>query len=123
MDNVANKADEILTEAQDILKKSRASGLKFTGNGFQHIDKQVRRIVRIAKYKFHWSRKSLFGYILKSFPELESRLKPDEIKYSKTSALYQLMTSQEKSLIIKRLEQIEKKNKTKIQSTIFLNLK
>jgi len=108
---MTSKASEIITEAQQILEKSKIEGVKFTGNGFRRIDKQVNAIIAIAKYKFKWRRSTLFRYILGTFPELEVRLTPREKKYSMTSALYQIMDGRQKSTIIKRLDQIQKRNR------------
>jgi hypothetical protein len=107
-----NKAEEIVKEANKILEQSSTGGMVFTGNGYQNIDKQVRTIIRIAKYKFGWSRSALFTYILQTCPELRERLTNREIKNSKTSALYQIMNSKQKSLVIQRLDQIQKRNKS-----------
>lgn len=107
-----DKATEIVTEAKQILEKSKSEGMKFTGNGYRRIDRQVNCIVAIAKYKFKWRRSTLFRYILNTFPELEDRLTPREMRYSITSALYQIMDGRQKSTIIKRLDQIQKRNKT-----------
>lgn len=108
-----NKAEDIVKEANKILEESGTGGMVFTGNGYQHIDKQVRTIVRIAKYKLSWKRSAIFSYILETCPELRERLTTHEIKNSKTSALYQLMDSKQKSLVIKRLDQIQKRNRMK----------
>ena len=112
---MTSKASEIITEAQQILNHPPApfkgGNLRDTGNGFRRIDKQVNAIVAIAKYKFKWRRKTLFDYILKTFPEMEVRLSPREKKYSMTSALYQIMDGRQKSTIIKRLDQIQKHNR------------
>jgi hypothetical protein len=108
--------NEILTEAQQILDAERSRDIKFTGNGFQYVDRQIRAIIRVAKYKLRWKRSSIFSYILESCPELRERLNVHEIKHSKTSALFQLMDSSQKSLVIKRLDQIQKHNKEKNQN-------
>lgn len=104
------KGESIVSEANEILSHPSDKYI-LTDNGYQVIDKQVKRIVKIAKYNFHWSRKALFNFILKTHESLKPRLKPEEIKYSKTSALYQLMDSKQKSLVIKRLDQIERRNR------------
>lgn len=108
-----NKAEDIVKEANKILEQSGTGGMVFTGNGYQHVDKQVRTIIRVAKYKLGWKRSSLFSYILETCPELRERLTNQEIKHSKTSALYTLMDSKQKSLVIQRLDQIQKRNKVK----------
>lgn len=106
-----NKAQDIINEAQQILSQP-ADGLKPTGDGFRRVDSQVNTIIRIAKYKLHWTRSSIFSFMLETCPEYRKRLTDHEIKHSKTSALFQLMTSADKSLVIKRLDQIQKRNKT-----------
>ena len=89
--------------------------MKYVGNGYRRIDRQVNAIIAIAKYKFRWRRSTLFRYILNTFPELEVRLTPREKKYSITSALYQIMDGRQKSTIIKRLDQIQKRNRKENQ--------
>ena len=110
-----NKAAEIITEAKNILHSAEftptKSGLRDVGNGFRRIDTQVNAIVAIAKYKLKWKRRALFNYILGTFPELEARMTERETRYSITSALYQIMDGRQKSTIIKRLDQIQKKNR------------
>lgn len=112
---ILNKAAEIITEAKNILHSAEftptKSGLRDVGNGFRRIDTQVNAIVAIAKYKLKWKRRALFNYILGTFPELEARMTERETRYSITSALYQIMDGRQKSTIIKRLDQIQKKNR------------
>lgn len=103
------KSQELINEANAILSQP-ASGLKLTGDGFRRVDKQVNTIIRIAKYKLHWKRSSIFSFMLETCPEYRKRLTDHEIKHSKTSALFMLMTSADKSLVIKRLDQIQKRD-------------
>ncbi len=89
---------EILAEAYQILADTT-------------VNSQVNKIVAIARYRFRWSRKALFNFILETFPDLKDGLSERQIKFHTTSALYAAMDSTQKSKIIQRLEQIEKRNK------------
>lgn len=70
-------------------------------------EKQIKKITKIAKYNFKWSRKQLFNYILKWFPEIEKDVSKNGYNVSK---LYAAMSKEQLSNIIQRLEQIEKRN-------------
>lgn len=72
--------------------------------------RQIKKITKIYKYKFGWSRKIMFLYILKSIPEAKARIVPEALKGYNISMLYAALSKKELSLIIKRLEQIEKRN-------------
>lgn len=73
-------------------------------------DKQINKIIAIARYKFHWGRKAIFNYICESVHDAGIRVTIEDAKHYKYSALLQTLTTAEKSLVIKRLEQIEKRN-------------
>lgn len=105
-----NKSTDIITEAQNILKKAQFDHMVQTGNGFRRVDRQVNQIVKLAKHTFRWKRKALFNYIMQTCPDLKSQLSDHEIKYYDTSALYRLMSKAQKSKVIQRLDQIKKRN-------------
>lgn len=72
--------------------------------------RQIKKITKIYKYKFGWSRKTMFLYILKSIPEAKARILPEALKNYNISMLYSALSKKEMSLVIQRLEQIEKRN-------------
>jgi len=74
------------------------------------VDRQINKIIAIAKYKFWWGRKAIFNYCIKTVPGCDERVSEKERMRYSTSALFQKLTKAEKSLIIQRLEQIEKRN-------------
>lgn len=74
--------------------------------------RQIKKITKIYKYIFGWSRKTAFLYILKSLPELKGSITPDCLKAYNLTMLYAAMDKKQLSLIIKRLEQIEKNNES-----------
>lgn len=85
-------------------------------------DKQINKIIAIAKYKFHWGRKAIFNYILESVKDSGLRVTIEDAKHYKYSALLQTLSVSEKSLVIKRLEQIEKRNNAAGRCAIATNL-
>jgi hypothetical protein len=77
-------------------------------------NKQDSCIVAIS-YKMGWGSKrkaNLFNFIIGVFGELNSKLTEHEIKYKKYSALFKVMSTEQKDKIIKQLDMI-KKNKNK----------
>lgn len=76
-------------------------------------DKQVNKIIKIAKYKFGWSRKTIFKFIEGHLPGLPiyRYLSERAIKNYSTRCLFAAMSKADKSYIIKILEQIERRNK------------
>jgi len=105
------EAIDIINEANRILSSSIPASFRLTENGMQRYDKQVATIYRIAKYKLKWSRKAMFGYILKTCPYIAARLTEHELKYYSLSAVWQIADKQDKRLIIQRLDRIQKRNK------------
>lgn len=99
------KVQEILAEESE-----KMTGFIYTGNGYVQFDKQIKAIHAI-KNKLRWKRKTLFIYILKCFEddELKNRLTPKEIRYHNLSAVYTLLDTKQKSLIIKRMDLMKKK--------------
>lgn len=71
---------------------------------------QRKAIIRIAKYEFRWSPEATFSFILSVFPEKRKRLSSWEIQNSKLLKLYTLISSKDADKIIKRLDQIKKRN-------------
>lgn len=67
-------------------------------------------IIKITKYNFGWGIESTFSYILETFPHLRKRLSSWEIENSKLRKLYSIMNAKEADKIIKRLDQIQKRN-------------
>lgn len=104
------KPEEIIQQANDILRKKGIEDAVQTADGMIYKDRQVCKIVRIAKYKFHWKRKTIFDKILEFNPELAELLFDEDKRFHKTSSLYRLMSKEQKSHFIKFLEQIEKTN-------------
>jgi hypothetical protein len=71
--------------------------------------RQIRKATRLWKYVLRWTRKSFFLYVLRWFPSLD--IPEHARKHYNLSSMYASMTKSELSNIIKRLEQIEKRNK------------
>ena len=71
---------------------------------------QRKAIIKITKYTLHWSPEATFSYCLETCPALRNRLNIFEIKRSKLSALYNALSVSQASKIIKRLDQLIKKN-------------
>lgn len=74
--------------------------------------RQIKKITKIYKYVFGWSRKTIILYILKSIPDLKSRVTEEAIKNANITSVYATMSKKELSLIIKKLEMIERKNES-----------
>lgn len=81
------------------------------------VDRQINKIIAVAKYKFQWKRKNIFNYCVESVPGCDGRISERGRRNYATSELFQKLTKAEKSHIIQRLEQIEKRNaKSSIQN-------
>lgn len=74
--------------------------------------RQVKKITKLYKYKFGWSRKTIFLYILKTLPELKEKITEECLKNSNLTQLYAAAEKKQLSVVIQRLEQIEKKNES-----------
>jgi hypothetical protein len=72
--------------------------------------RQIRKITKLYKYKFGWSRSTAFLYILKTLPELLTSISEDIMKHYNLTRLYAAADKRQLSLVIKRLEMIEKRN-------------
>lgn len=97
---MTGQGENILTEAKEILQRSAD-------------DKQIRKIYAIAKWKFGWGRKAIFGYILSTLPALGELIDEDARKHYNLTKLFAVMGKDAKSLVIKRLIEIEKVNREK----------
>ena len=75
--------------------------------------RQIKKITRIYKYKFGWSRKTLFLYVMKTMPEVVSNITEESLKNYNLSQLYAAMDKRSLSTLIKKLEQIEKRNESR----------
>jgi len=82
-------------------------------------DKQIDMIISIAKHQFGWRRKTIFTKIVEYVPSLKLTWLYEEAKrgYS-TSKLFSLMTTAEKSVVIKRLLMIQKKNQAALDEEL-----
>lgn len=76
-------------------------------------EKQIKKITKIAKYNFKWSRKQIFNYILKWFPEIENDFNAHAFNNYNLTKLYAAMDKYQLSNIIQRLEAIERRNRSK----------
>lgn len=92
--------DDIVNEAREIIAGSTES-------------KQVNKIFKIAKHNFGWSRKAIFEYALETCPDLKNDLSEGTLKNYNTRRLFAAMNQRQKSLMIQRLEQIEKRNRSR----------
>jgi hypothetical protein len=72
---------------------------------------QRNKIIAITKYNFKWSPEAAFSFIAEMFPDYRKRLSLWEIENSKINKLYALLNKKDADKIIKRLEQVEKRNK------------
>jgi hypothetical protein len=79
-------------------------------------DKQRKAIIRITKYKLRWSPEATFSYILDTFPHKRKRLNSFEIQSSKLSKLFSILSKDDASKLIKRLDKLQLKNQTHIKS-------
>lgn len=70
-------------------------------------------IIKITKYKFNWGLAATFSYILETFPQFRKRLSPWEIQNNKLRKLYSFLTAKDADKIIKRLDQIQKRNNSR----------
>lgn len=75
--------------------------------------RQIKKITKIYKYKFGWSRKTIFLYVMKSMPEVVTSINEDSIKGYNLTQLYAAMDKRQLSTLIKKLEQIEKRNESR----------
>lgn len=72
---------------------------------------QRKAIIKLTKYDFRWSPEATFSFILSALPERRKRLSPWEIQNSKLNKLYSTMSRADADKVIKRLDQIKKRNK------------
>ena len=93
--------NDIVTEAKKIINKP---------------DRQINKIIKIAKYNFKWGRKAIYNFILRNIPGLIERTDEASRKFYSTRKLFAAMSKSEKSQIIKILEQIERRNNEKRQN-------
>lgn len=77
----------------------------------QREDHQIKKIIKITRYKFGWGRKTIFNFIMNHCQGLSDNVPESAKKVYSTSRLFASMSNQQKSQIIKILEQIEKRNK------------
>lgn len=76
------------------------------------IDRQVNKIIAITKYKFGWSRKAIYKFCIQYIePDKYEKVHFECGKAYSTSKLFQHLSQEQKSSIIKRLEKIERKIK------------
>lgn len=80
--------------------------------------RQIRKITKIYKYKFGWPRSSAFLFILKTVPELKETMCEDTLKHYNLTRLYAAATKKQLGQVIKRLEQIEKRNEQKTEEEV-----
>lgn len=95
MTDIIEQANQLLNEASQM--KTR----------------QIKKIVKIARYNFRWKRSAIFEFIVKTFPELIGQVPIDFQNTYNTSALYAAMSKEQLRTIIQRLEAIERRNKGK----------
>jgi RecG-like helicase len=75
--------------------------------------RQIKKITKIYKYKFGWSRKTLFLYVMKTMPEVVEFITEESLKSYNLTQLYAAMEKKQLSTLIKKLEQIEKRNESR----------
>jgi hypothetical protein len=80
--------------------------------------RQKAAILKIAKYIFKWAAPATFSFILETFPKYREKLSPWEIKNSKLRKLYTLLTCEDADLIIKKLDKIQERNKSKLKERL-----
>lgn len=74
--------------------------------------RQIKKITKIYKYNFGWSRKTFMLFFLKSIPELKGEITEDALKHSNLTSLYATADKKQLSTIIKKLEMIERRNES-----------
>jgi hypothetical protein len=94
-----NHTEQLIDEANLLIRQNEKS-------------RQIRKITKLYKYKFGWSRSTAFLYILKSVPEIVKEITEHGLKNYNLTQLYAAMDKKQLSLVIKRLEQIEKRNES-----------
>ncbi len=75
--------------------------------------RQIKKITKIYKYKFGWSRKTIFIYIMRTMPEVIENIPEPTLKSYNLTQLYAAMNKRQLSTLIKKLEQIEKRNESR----------
>ena len=71
---------------------------------------QRNAIIKLTKYEMNWSVQATFSFILGVIPERRKRLSSWEIANSKMLKLYSIMSKEDANKVIKRLDQIKKRN-------------
>ena len=107
------EAKEIYKKLLPISKQVMANRIKtqeLLGFSNKMTDMQRRALIKISKYKLSWKPEALFSYICETFPELRKKMSIWEIKNSKLYKLYSIMSKQQASKIIKRLDKIQKRD-------------
>lgn len=112
---------ELTTDEARLLYRTLSEAAKKVSNNMDQVkaamgqgkmtDRQRAAIIKIAKYKFNWSNEALFSYIAEMFPNYLKHLTNWEIKNSKLYKLFGRLTAKDADRIIKRLDQIQKRNK------------
>lgn len=103
-----------LKDAKFIYKQLYEIARQITGQKYEKgkmTGKQKSIIFKIAKYNFNWSDEAIFSYILDTFTHYRKRLSSWEIQNSKLNKLLRLLTIKDADKLIKRLIEIEKRNK------------
>lgn len=93
------------------LRKNQQAANEIIGVSDAMTVDQRKAIIRIASFGFKWQIPATFSFILEAIPRLRKKLSSWEIENSKIKKLYGLMTKKDADLIIKKLDQIKKRNK------------
>lgn len=79
-------------------------------------DGQRKLIIKLTKYEFNWKPEATFSYIAEMFPDYRKRLSLWEIENSKVNKLMALLTTKDADKVIKRLLQLQKRNKAEAEA-------
>jgi len=106
-------------EAKELVEKFTATakrvsnnvdGLKAAIGEGKITDRQRAAIIKVGKYILNWSNESIFSYILDTCPAHRKRLSLWEVRNSKLNKLLGLLSSKDADAVIKRLDQIQKRD-------------
>lgn len=106
------EARELHRQLSEVVKRlgKNPNELKSALGGNHITDRQRNAILKLARHNFGWSDAAIFSYIAEMFPEKRKKMNTWEVQNSKIYKLFGMLSSKEADKVIKRLDQIKKRN-------------
>lgn len=109
------EAKKLYKEFIEVAKKTSLNLDKVKAIVGQNRSSQAQRnaIIKISRYILGWKDESIVGYILETIPELRKKMLEYEIKKHKVYRLLNALNVKQADKVIKRLDQIQRRNNGK----------